>query len=280
MEVLFPKTLAELSRLFGAYPDGRILAGGTDLLVQLRRQGNKPSAVFAIEHLAELQRIEENETAVFIGAGVTHQQLLDLPIIKKRLPVLHDAVAMLGSPPVRHSGTLGGNLCTASPAGDTLPPLYALGAKIAISGKVGKRCVPISEFIQGPGRTGLGQGEFVTGVQIPLPPENTFSAYYKVGKRKALAIAIASLAVVLAMNPDETVKTIKLAWGSVGPTVMVLPAVETFLKGKALSDERLSQAGKMASLGVAPIDDLRASAKYRRCLTANLLLRLCRDRQG
>jgi len=277
MEVLFPRTLEKLKELFVAYPDGRIVAGGTDLLVQFRKHGNKPSALFSVEHLEQLQHVEEKETEIFIGAGVTHQQLWELPIIKNCFPVLHDAVAVLGSPPIRHSGTLGGNLCTASPAGDTLPPLYVLGAKIAISGKTGKRCVPIAEFIQGPGCTMLEQGEFVTGIQIPLPAPQAFSAYYKVGKRKALAIAIASLAVMLEVNPDETVKNIKLAWGSVGPTVMVLPEVEAFLKGKVLSDEILSQAGKMASLGVRPIDDIRASAEYRQCLTANLLLRICRD---
>lgn len=275
MEVLFPRTLEELSELFVAYPDGRILAGGTDLLVRLRKQGNKPSALFAVEHLAQLQQVTENETDIFIGAGVTHQQLMDWPISKERLRVLYDAVAVLGSPPVRHSGTIGGNLCTASPAGDTLPPLYVLGANIAIGGKAGNRRVPITEFIQGPGRTALEQGEFVTGIHIPLPSQNAFSAYYKVGKRKALAIAIASLAVMLEVNPDESVKNIKLAWGSVGPTVMVLPEVENFLKGKILSEEILSHAGKMASLGVVPINDIRASAEYRQCLTANLMFRFC-----
>ena len=275
MEVLFPRTLEELSELFVAYPDGRILAGGTDLLVQIRKHGNKPSALFSVEHLTQLQQVKENETDIFIGAGVTHQQLLELPTIKEGFPVLYDAVAVIGSPPVRHSGTLGGNLCTASPAGDTLPPLYVLGAKIAISGKAGMRCVPIAAFIQAPGRTILEQGEFVTGIHIPRLPLKAFSAYYKVGKRKAMAIAIVSLAVMLELNPDETVKNIKLAWGSVGPTVMILPEVENFLKGKVLSDEILSQAGILASLGVAPIDDIRASAEYRQCLSANLLFRLC-----
>ncbi|TGE35744.1 xanthine dehydrogenase family protein subunit M [Desulfosporosinus fructosivorans] len=274
MDVLFPRTLEELRELFGVYPEGSILGGGTDLLVQIRKYGHKPTALFSVEHLPELQRVEEKETDLFIGAGVTHQQLWELPIIKERFPVLQDALAVLGSPPIRHAGTLGGNLCTASPAGDTLPPLYVLGAKVAISGQTTQRCVSIDEFIQGPGRTILEQGEFVTGIYIPLPAPNAFSAYYKVGKRKALAIAIASLAVLLELNPDETVKNIKLAWGSVGPTVMILPDVENFLKGKVLSDEILVQAGEMAILGVAPIDDIRASAEYRRRLTANLLLRL------
>ena len=274
MEVLFPRSIEELRVLFKVYPDGRILAGGTDLLVQMRKYGNKPSALFAVEHLPELQQVAENETELFIGAGLTLQQLWELPIIKERFPVLYDALSVLGSPPIRHSGTLGGNLCTASPAGDTLPPLYILGAQIAISSQTGKRCMPISQFIQGPGQTMLNQGEFVRGIYLPLPAPNSFSAYYKVGKRKALAIAIASLAVMLELYPDKTVKDIKLAWGSVGPTVMILPEVEQFLKGKVLSDEILSQAGEMAMLGVAPIDDIRASAEYRRRLTANLLFRL------
>ncbi|SMD05294.1 FAD binding domain-containing protein [Sporomusa malonica] len=277
MEVLFPRTMEELSELFTTYPEGRILAGGTDILVQIRKHGNKPPALFSVEHLAQLQQVEETETDIFIGAGVTHQQLWELPIIKERFPVLHDALSVLGSPPVRHSGTLGGNLCTASPAGDTLPPLYVLGAKIAISSQAAERCVPITEFIQGPGCTMLEKGEVVTGIHIPLPAPKAFSAYYKVGKRKALAIAIASLAVMLELNADKTVENIKLAWGSVGPTVMILPEVENFLTGKVLSDEILSQAGEMAILGANPIDDIRASAEYRRRLTANLLFRLSGD---
>ncbi|MBP2627545.1 MAG: medium FAD-binding subunit of molybdenum enzyme [Firmicutes bacterium] len=277
MDVLFPRTIQELRELFVSYPDGRILAGGTDLLVQIRKQGNKPSTLFSVEHLAQLQRVEVNETELFIGAGVTHQQLLECPIIKQHFPVLYDALSVLGSPPIRHSGTLGGNVCTASPAGDTLPPLYVLGAKIAISEQTAQRCVPIAQFIRGPGHTILKQGEFVTGIYIPLPMPNTFSAYYKVGKRKALAISIASLAVMLELNSDETVKNLKLAWGSVGPTVMMLPAVEDFLKGKILSDEVLAQAGEMVMLSTKPIDDIRASAEYRRHLTANLLFYLCSD---
>ena len=275
MEVLFPRTLEELRELFVSYPAGRILAGGTDLLVQIRKQGNKPVALFSIENLSELQHVAENETELFIGASVTHQQLLELPIIKKRFQVLHDAIAVLGSPPIRHSGTIGGNLCTASPAGDLLPPFYVLGARIAISSQTRTRAVPIAEFIQGPGRTILEKGEVVTGIHLPLPTQNIFSAYYKVGKRKASAIAIASLAVTLQVNPDNTVKDIKLAWGSVSPTVMIVPEVETFLRGKILSEEILSQAGEMAMLRAAPIDDIRASAIYRQRLTANLLLRLC-----
>lgn len=277
MDVLFPRTLEELRKLFVTYPDGCILAGGTDLLVKIRKHGNKPSALFSIEHLSELQKITENETELFIGAGVTHQQLLDLPIIKERFSVLHDALEVLGSPPIRHNGTIGGNLCTASPAGDTLPPLYVLGAQILISGEMGTYCIPITEFIQGPGHTMLKQGEFVVGIRLPLPVPNSVSTYYKVGKRKALAIAIASLAVIFELNSDETVKQIKLAWGSVAPTIMILPEVENFLKGKVLSDEILSTAREMAIGSAAPIDDIRASAAYRKRLTGNLLLRLSRS---
>ncbi|MBV7272440.1 xanthine dehydrogenase family protein subunit M [Clostridiaceae bacterium UIB06] len=277
MEVFFPRTFRELRELFEIYSDGRILAGGTDLLVKLRKHGDKPSALFSIEHLSELQQVEEGKNNIFIGAGVTHQQLLELPIIKQRFKGMHDALSVLGSPLIRHSGTLGGNLCTASPAGDTLPSLYVLDAKIEIYGQVEKRCVPIAEFIKDSGKTILKQGEFVTGIYIPFLESNTFSAYYKVGKRKALAIAIASLAVMLQLNSNGTVEKIKLAWGSVGPAVMILPEVENFLKGKVLSDTTLSQAGKMAALGVSPIDDIRASSEYRRCLAANLLFRLCSE---
>ena len=274
MEILFPRSLDELGELFAAHPGGRILAGGTDLLVQLRETEVRPSALFSLDRLEPLRRVEETAAGIFIGAAVTHEQLRTLPVIKERLPLLQAALSVLGSPPIRHSGTLGGNLCTASPAGDTLPPLYVINARVDISGPAGARRVPIAEFIQGPGRTILGAGEIVTGVYVGWPAANSLSAYYKVGKRKALAIAVASMAALWEETADHTVKTMALAWGSVGPTILRLTNVEEFLQGKVLTDEVLRQAGELAAESVSPIDDIRGSAAYRRRLAANLLLRL------
>ena len=273
MEILFPRTVAEMQALLAAQPTGRIIAGGTDLWVRHRRLP-APPVLFSVERLEELRQVEMRTDGLFIGAGVTYQQLLDLPTLEDGFPALRQAIAVVGSPPIRHSGTLVGNVCTASPAGDTLPPLYALEAFVEVAGPEGRRSLPIAEFIEGPGRTALVAGEFVTGVHVPRPENQTGSAYFKVGRRKALAISIVSLAAKWELLEDKTIKYMKLAWGSVGPTVVQLPQVESFLQGKPLTDEVMRHAGALVKEGVTPIDDIRASAAYRRQLAGNLLLHL------
>lgn len=274
MEIFFPRTLPELWSLMAEYPTGAVLAGGTDLLVKLRKTGDRPPALFALERLAELRQIAVQGGELHIGAAVTISELVASDIVRKDLPALWQAAAALGSPPVRHSATVGGNVCTASPAGDTLAPLYAYGATVTISGIAGRRSLAIGDFIAGPGRTALAPGEIATGIVVPLPPAGAFSAYYKVGKRQAMAIAVASLAVCLEQAGDGPIEKIRLAWGSVGPTVTTLPAVEEYLRGKRLSPAVLRQAGDMAATAVRPIDDVRAGAGYRRQLAGNLLLKL------
>jgi CO/xanthine dehydrogenase FAD-binding subunit len=274
MDVLFPVTVAELQAMQSAEPAGMIMAGGTDLLVRLRKMESCPPVLFCIERLTELQDIEVNPTEIRIGAAVTLERILDCDVVRDKIPVLFQAARSMASPPVRHAATLGGNICTASPAGDTLPPLYVLGAAVLLSGPAGPRRLPIASFIAGPGKTVAKQGEFLTDIIIPLPSPGTFSTYHKVGKRQAMAIAVASLAIAAAMNEDKSVKSIKLAWGSVGPQVIMLPAVENYLAGRHLTPEVLREAGWLAAAGVAPIDDVRAGADYRRHLAGNLLLRL------
>lgn len=274
MQIFFPVNLDELWKLFEQYPAGRVLAGGTDLLVRLRKSADRPPVLLCLERLAELQQITQEQDAIFIGAGITIQQLVEHKTIELRLHALWEATSVFASPPIRHSATVGGNLCTASPAGDMLAPLYIFGAVVVVASAQGLRRIPIADFILGPGSTALQPGEIVTGVSIPLPAESVQSHYYKVGKRQALAIAVVSLAALLKIGQDNKVKRIKLAWGSVGKTIVMLPEVEAFLTGKVLTEDVLRQAADLAANGVRPIDDVRAGAAYRRQVSGNLLLAL------
>lgn len=274
MEVLLPATLQELWEIYDVCPQGVLMAGGTDLLVRLRKEAVQPPLLICLEKIAELQVIRDEGARFFLGAGVTHQKLLSAEAIADKLPLLPTAAGQLGSPPIRHSGTIGGNLCSASPAGDLLPALYLLDGVVEIRGKNSARSLPMADFILGPGKTALHPGEIVTGVTVAAPPAGAASAYYKVGKRKALAIAVVSLAAVWSVARDGKIADIKLAWGSVGPTVIRLPEVEGLLAGKALSTETLQQAAQMVYSRLTPIDDLRASAEYRRKVAGNLLLKL------
>lgn len=276
MRIMLPTSLAELYAAQQEFPAGAIMAGGTDLLVKLRHSGRRPPALICLERIAELQELTLTDAEITIGAAVTLQRLLECDTVKTEFAALHQALTVLASPPIRHSATLAGNLCTASPAGDTLPPLYVFNASVdtVCTGKY--RRIPVAEFIAGPGRTVLQPGEVVTSVRLARGPSGRNSGYYKVGKRQAMAIAVASLAALVTPEKNGR-RQIRLAWGSVGPTVMTAPAIESFLADRSFTEENLRQAGALVSEFVQPIDDLRASAGYRRQLAANLLLRLAAD---
>lgn len=273
MKVLLPVSLEEFWKIKGEEPKAMIMGGGTDLLVKLREAGPDTRTILALEKIMELQQIELTPSEVIIGAMVTHQQLLDNPIINCHLSALGAAAAVLGSPAIRHMATIGGNICTASPAGDTLPPLYVLQAQLEITSRRGSRMMDIEDFIQGPGKTSLKEDELLTKIRIPLPAAATSSYYFKVGQRKALAIAVCSMAVALQVQAEQ-IERVRIAWGSVGPTVMVFPEADKMLQGRTLSVGLLREYGERAAQQVQPISDIRASARYRRMLVANLPLRI------
>jgi len=274
MEVLFPEKLDEIWAMWKKYPKAKLMAGGTDLLVNVVNRTIQPQALLCLERVRELQQINRDESEIRIGATLTHQRLLDSAIVKEEFPVLWEALAVLGSPPIRHAGTIGGNICTASPAGDTLPALYVLDAQVEIYSAQGRRRLPIHEFITGPGCTALEQGEILGGVIIPLQLYKASCGFFKIGHRKALAIAVVSLAAIWQTDRDRILRKVKFAWGSVGPKIMVFPELEKWLMGKPLNEQVLQEAKKLVSQSLLPIDDIRATADYRKKSAGNLLLKL------
>jgi CO/xanthine dehydrogenase FAD-binding subunit len=273
-QVMLPASLEELWALRKEHPDALVMAGGTDLLVRMRATKKDLRPVLVLERIEELRHIELNGSEIIVGAMTSHQQLMDSSIITRHIPALGQAAAMVGSPAIRHMGTMGGNICTASPAGDTLPPLYALQAQVALAGPEGGRMAAIEEFIRGPGQVDLKPGEILKQVIIPLPGKASVSSYFKVGQRQALAISICSMAVFMQINQGRYIEEARIAWGSVGPTVMRFPEADARLQGSQLSASVLREYGEAASRLVAPLSDIRASAGYRRMLVANLPLRL------
>ncbi len=255
-------------------PEARIYAGGTDLLVKLRAGLEEPRQLICLERILELQGIEDRGDRVLLKAGTSLTRIAADPLVRTLFPVLTRAVRVLGSPPIRNMATIGGNICSASPAGDTLPPLYALQAEVSLRSRTNDRRLPLREFIHAPGQTALGPGEILTGVWIPKNPSFNRQHYEKVGQRQALAIAIVSLAALIDLSPEGIIQEIRLAWGSVGPTVVTAPAVEAVLRGRPLTLAGLRDAAGEARRAVGPIDDLRAGADYRREVAGNLLYRL------
>ena len=275
-DVFLPRTLDEFWNILDARPDAMPYHGGTDVLVHIKEGRIDPSALICLERIAELNGFEDRGRSVFIGAGSTHSEIMENDMVSENLPLLTKALSTLGSPPVRHAGTIGGNLGTASPAGDSLPPLYCLDARIHIVSRSGPRTVEIDRFIRGPGETDLKPGELILGVEAPKPSGFNVHHYEKVGRRRAMACSIASLAALLRVAGDGTVEAARLAWGSVGPTVTTSPEAESLLVGRRLDLDTLYKVAEAAREAVSPISDGRASADYRRQTAGNLVLRLAK----
>jgi len=272
--VLFPTTLAEWFALSAAHPDARLLAGGTDLLVRLRHLPEDARPLIGLERLDALRGIALRAGELHLAAATPLAQLTTDPLVAQHCPVLARAAATIGGPAIRAMGTLGGNLCTASPAGDTLPALSVLGARLTLDSAAGTRELALAEFITGPGKTRLQPGELLTAVRVPLRETFPIQHFEKVGRRQSLAIAVVSLAALLRLDAAGRVTAARLAWGSVGPTVVRAPEAEAALVGQPLTRTSLAAAAAAARQAVAPIDDVRASAHYRRQLAGNLLFRL------
>lgn len=274
-QIFNPQSLEELWPLLDRFPDAKILAGGTDLLVGLRNRKIEAPGLIRLDGLKALCRIEETSEEIRIGAACTHADLLTSPLIGRLFPVLVSAIKTLGSPHIRRIGTIGGNIVTASPAGDCLPPLLALDAEVELTSAGETRRLPLSAFLLGPGKTALRPGEIVTAVFLPRPTEGTLQHFEKVGLRSAMACAIASLAAIIRLSPDTgRIESARLAWGSVAPTAVRLAEVEEALIGLTLDRESLERIVPLVHKQLFPITDVRATADYRLQVAGNLVLRL------
>ena len=255
--VLLPHTLNDLWEMMRDFPDAALYAGGTDLLVKMRSGMIPQKRLICLERIQELKGMEDDGDRLTIRAATTFSELLGNRVVTACVPVLAMAVSELGSPLIRNMGTIGGNICTASPAGDTLAPLYALKVIFDLTSSTGVRSLPIDRFIVGPGQTLLKPGEILSAIHMEKPYPQAIQHFEKVGRRNAMACSLASLAAIVRLSDDGTVLTASLAWGSVGPTVITS-----------------SEAVAVVRQAVCPITDIRATADYRREVAGNLLLRL------
>lgn len=268
-----PSSLSELLDLLEeGIPDTCLLAGGTDLLVEYRSGAGKISRLIHLSHLSELQDLKCEDGRIKLGAALTHRSIEKSPLLRGRVPFLAQAAQFIGSPQVRNLGTIGGNLVTASPAADLAPPLLVLEAQLTLRKKNSSREIPLSSFFVGPKRTLLDPQEVVTEISFVPPSENCCQIFYKLGKRNAMAISIASL-VALAQAQKSFLAEIKIAVGSVAPTPLRLLHTEELLQGERLTQALLKEACRRAQEEVSPISDIRGSAEYRREMVGVLLER-------
>lgn len=288
--VLTPSCLAEALELLARHPDAQALAGGTDLLVKRRAAAaattattattaaiDTPRALLCLGGIKELQGIALNEGDLAIGATTSFARIAADPRVIARAPLLARAARSVGGPAIRNMATLGGNIATASPAGDSLTPLYLHDAMIELAAAGGRRRLPITDFISGSGRTALLPGELIVRVVLPAAAPFDCQRFDKVGRRQSMAISVASFAAQARLRADGTIDELRLAWGSVGPTVLRLRELESALAGTRLDPAVIADAVEVARRHLAPISDIRASADYRRLVAGKLLARFLED---
>lgn len=258
-------TLEEASRLLTALGDDTFLfAGGTDLLVEIRERLRRVRNVIDIKQIPGLSDIAYDETrGLSFGALVTVGRLERLPLVRQRYANLWAALTSLASIQVRNRATVVGNICRASPSADTIPPLIADGAFVHIYSCSNMRVVPLAEFFTGAGKTVLAKGEIVTGITVPPAADNIGKAYLKHGRRKAMELSTAGVAVTLSMD-GGVCSDIRIALGAVGATVLRAPQAEGMLRGSTLDAATIKSAANKAMEECTPISNVRASADYRR----------------
>ena len=251
-----------ISALAAHSPNVRILAGGTDYLVELKHVSQSPGTVVDVSHLEELKGIEETEIGLRIGAAVTHTEIMNHPLIEKYVPAMIDAAHTIGAVQTRNLGTLGGNLVTCVPSMDSGPTLVALDAEVTVLGKKGARRMPLTEFFVGPRKTILQSDELLVDVVIPKQNLGKPTAFYKFGLRKGQALALVNVASSLWVK-DGKFADVRISLGAVAPVVIRCPNAESSLEGQEVSKNVIEEAGCIAVTEAKPIDDFRASREYR-----------------
>jgi len=279
-DLLTPQTLPEaLDMLAEGTPDVVPLAGGTNLIVDLRAGRYRPGVLVNVAGLDELRFIRRENRHIVMGGGVTITELLEDPLIAQYAPVLREAAAVFANPLVRNRATVGGNLVDGSPAANMPPPLLVLDAEVELASKDGARRIPLDDFLVGVRQTLRRPDELLTAIRWPVPPPRSAAAFYKIGLRKSDAIAVVSAAVMVegdvgAGPAPARCTQARIALGSVAPRVIRARAAEETLRGQPLTDEVIAEAARLSAGVACPIDDIRGSAAYRQRVTEVLVRRL------
>jgi CO/xanthine dehydrogenase FAD-binding subunit len=261
-----PKTLDEATGLMGEIGgEASILAGGTDLLVNMKTGKASPRHVVSLCRIGELKEAKREHGSLTIGACVTVADLRELEEIRTDFRGLSKGAGSLGSPLIRNLATLGGNLVTARPAADLPPPLISYGATILLKKQTGERTLPLEEFFKGPGETIIEPGEILCSVLLREPPLYSGGGYVKLGMRRALEISLVNVAAFFALDgPSGPIQEARVVLGAVAPTAIRSFFAEQVLIGERPDEALFEKAGEAAMNDAKPIDDFRGSAEYRR----------------
>jgi len=279
-----PTTLADAVKLMSSPGTVRALAGGTDLIDQLKANRRNADLVVDLKHVPELQRLESDGVGLHIGAARCCSDIHHDETVNKNFGGLADSTGLVGSVQIQNRAAVGGNVCNAAPSGDTTPNLLAHEAIAVIAGPSGTREVELTDFFVGPGQTVLQDNEILQELILPTPPENSASAYLRFIPRNEMDIAVAGVSSFIHVDPaTKIVQKARIALASVAPTPVRARGAESVLEGNEISAELISAAGAAAVESATPITDVRGSAEYRRELVNVLTqrtLNICLERIG
>jgi aerobic carbon-monoxide dehydrogenase medium subunit len=259
-----PETLKAAAKILaGAKGTSRVLAGGTDLLVQMRSGLIEPDLVVDIKKIPELRKVTLEKGGFRVGAAVSGAELEEHSKFGKVWPGVLEAFELIGSTQIQGRCTMAGNLCNASPAADSVPAMIAAGAIARVVGPKGRRDVPVEKIPASPGKTTLKKGEFIASIFFPKRPPKSSDAYLRFIPRTEMDIAVVGVGVSLTVNRGGTITDARVSLGAVAPTVLVVPAAAKALIGSKLEDEALEKAAAAASAACKPINDKRGTIEYR-----------------
>jgi aerobic carbon-monoxide dehydrogenase medium subunit len=279
-ELAEPKSTREVCDILQKTDQVRVIAGGTDLLVNLKKKVFTADTLVSLSQVPDLNGISfSSSSGLTIGSMVRIADMVISPVIAAHYPGLANAAGKLGSPQIRNRATIGGNVCSARPAADMVGPLVAYGAITNIATATNPREERIERIFKGPGQTTLAKGEFLTGFRIPTPAKNTGISYIKYGIRHAMEIALVSVTSLVVIENEKCVAA-RVVLGAVAPTFIRCPATEEFLEGKTITEDIAEQAGYSASEICTPITDIRGTADYRRQLVRVLTKRTLLEAAG
>ncbi len=267
-----PKDLAEALELAGGGENRFFIAGGTDLMVKIKAGAVKPAHLIDIGRLPDLGGIEEKDGRIRIGAAVSHSQLWMSDVIRDKAYVLAEAAKSVGAVQIRNMGTIGGNVCNASPAGDTIPALQVLDAVVDLCSKAGPESMRLDDFLHLPAKTKIKPGQMVVAFSFKPMAPGEGAAFVKMGARRAMAISVVNGAAWLKIEGGK-IAAARVAIGSVAVKTLRLPDVEKLLIGKAPSRELFAEAGAAGADAIKPIDDIRGTAGYRKTVAATVIER-------
>jgi len=274
LQVHSPSTLDEALQILDNKRERiKIIAGGTDLLVQLRAGVVKAGELLNVYGLDELRYIEVENESLRIGALTTFSEISESKMVKRYAPILAEAAASIGSSQIACKGTIGGNVCNASPAGDSIPPLYVLDAKLVLQSVNGKREVPAERFFLGYKRLDIRGNELLVEVNMPLMSDDEDGVFLKHGLRLGDAISVVNAAIWVKRAGRDLFRDARVALGAVAPTVVRARRCEEVIKSERMTEEAMWRAAEAALEHVSPITDVRGSADYRRELSVNLVFK-------